>query len=48
MVRRGIIEIGYDYKIPEEDILKRLQDKLNMSMKQALEYIDMFKKQTAI
>lgn len=45
---RGIIEIGYDYKIPEEDILKRLQDKLNISMKQAQEYIDMFKKQTAI
>ena len=45
---RGIIETGYDYKIPENDILKRLQNKLNISMKQAQEYLDMFKKQTAL
>ena len=45
---RGIIETGYDYKIPENDILKRLQNKLNISMKQAQEYLDTFKKQTVI
>ena len=45
---RGIIETGYDYKIPENDILQRLQNKLNISVKQAQEYLDMFKKQTAI
>lgn len=45
---RGIIETGYDYKIPENDILKRLQNKLNISMKQAQEYLDMFKKQRAV
>ena len=45
---RGIIETGYDYKIPENDILKRLQNKLNISVKQAEEYLNMFKKQRAI
>ena len=45
---RGIIETGYDYKIPENDILQRLQNKLNISVKHAQEYLDMFKKQTAI
>ncbi len=40
---RGIIETGYDYKIPENDILKRLQIKLNISVKQAEEYLNMFK-----
>ena len=45
---RGIIETGYDYKIPENDILKRLQNKLNISVKQAEEYLNMFKKQRAV
>ena len=45
---KGIIEGGFDYKVPESDILKRLQSKLNLSMKQAQEYLDMFKKQTVV
>ena len=42
----GIIESGYDFKLPENDILARLQKKLDISLQQAQEYLNLFKKQT--
>lgn len=41
----GIIETGYDFKLSESDILIRLQTKLDISLQQAQEYLNMFKKQ---
>ena len=41
----GIIESGYDFELSENDILVRLQDKLDISLKQAQEYMKLFKKQ---
>lgn len=41
----GIIETGYDFDLSENDILVRLQDKLDISLKQAQEYMKLFKKQ---
>lgn len=41
----GIIETGYDFELSENDILVRLQDKLDISLKQAQEYMKLFKKQ---
>lgn len=43
---KGIVETGYDYGLSENDILKRLQEKLNLSLQMAQEYIRMFGKQT--
>lgn len=43
---RGIVEAGYDFKIPENDIFKRLQNKLNVSMQQGQEYLRVFRKET--
>ena len=40
---RGIIEIGYEYGRKESDILNRLQERLNISMDRAREYLDKFK-----
>ena len=42
----GIIELGYDFELPESDILARLQRKLDISLQQAQEYLNLFKKQT--
>ena len=43
---KGIVETGLDYGLSENDILKRLQEKLNLSLQMAQEYIKMFGKQT--
>ena len=43
---KGIIETGCEFGIPREDILSRLQKKLNVSMEQAQEYFSIFGKQT--
>lgn len=41
----GIIESGYDFELSEDDIVVRLQNKLDISLKQAQEYMNLFKKQ---
>ena len=41
---KGIIETGCEFGISKEDILSRLQKKLNVSMDQAQEYFSMFGK----
>lgn len=42
----GIIETGFDCGLSENDILERLQSKLNVSMQMAQEYLKQFGKQT--
>ena len=42
----GIIETGLDFGLSEEEILQRLQNKLNLSLQKAKEYFEMFGKQT--
>ena len=42
---RGIIETGLDFELSENDILIRLQRKLDISLRQAQEYLNLFKKQ---
>lgn len=42
----GIIETGLDLGLSENDILERLQHKLNVSLQKAQEYFEMFGKQT--
>lgn len=44
---KGIIEMGHDFGLSEEDILVRLQKKLNISLQKAQEYISAYKKQNA-
>ena len=41
---KGIIETGFDFGLSENDILERLQNKLNVSMQVAQEYLKMFGK----
>ena len=41
---RGIIETGHHFGVSENDILDRLQKKLNVSLEIAQEYLKMFKK----
>lgn len=41
----GMIETGYDFELSDNDILIRLQRKLDISLQQAQEYLNMFKKQ---
>ena len=41
----GIIESGYDFGLSEHDILVRLQKKLQITLEQAEEYMEMFGKQ---
>lgn len=43
---KGIIETGIEFGISDEAILERLQDKLNVSIQKAQEYLNMFGKQT--
>ncbi len=43
---KGIVETGFDFGLSENDILERLQKKLNLSLQMAQEYIKMFGKQT--
>lgn len=40
----GIIGTGLEYGASEEDILSRLQSKLNISLQKAQEYLDRFMK----
>lgn len=42
---KGIIETGYEFGLSEDDILTRLQKKLNVSLQKAQEYLSMFGKQ---
>lgn len=42
----GIIETGFEFGLSENDILKRLQDKLDISLQIAQEYLLKFGKQT--
>ena len=39
-----IIEMGYEFKLFEEEILTRLQKKLDVSLQKAQEYFKMFSK----
>ena len=41
---QGIIELGYEVHLSEDDILERLQRKLNVSIQTAQEYLNNFKK----
>ena len=41
----GIIESGYDFGLSEHDISVRLQKKLQITLEQAEEYMEMFGKQ---
>lgn len=43
---KGIIETGVDFGLPENEILDRLQNKLNLSLQAAQEYIKIFGKQS--
>lgn len=43
---RGIVDAGYDFEIPENDIFKRQQNKLNVSMQQGQKYLRIFRKET--
>lgn len=40
-----IIETGFEFGLSENDILERLQSKLNISLQKAQEYFNMFGKQ---
>lgn len=42
----GIIETGLEFGLSEEDILIRIQKKLNISLQEAQDYMDRFAKQT--
>ena len=42
---KEIVETGYEFDFSESDILVRLQRKLDISLPQAQEYLNMFKKQ---
>lgn len=41
-----IVETGFEFGLSESDILKRLQEKLDIPAQKAKEYLDMFGKQT--
>lgn len=41
---KGIVETGYEFGLSEEDILIRLQKKLDISLQKAQEYLIMFSK----
>ena len=43
---REIVETGYEFKFSDNDILERLQNKLNISLQTAQEYLEMFGNQT--
>lgn len=43
---KGIIETGLEFGLSEDDILTRLQNKLNVSLQKAQEYLLMFGRQT--
>ena len=41
-----IIDLGFEFGLSEDDILNRLQKKLDVPFQKAQEYLNMFKKQT--
>lgn len=43
---KGIVETGYDFGLPESDILERLQNNLKVSFQKAQEYLEIFGRQT--
>ena len=43
---KGIIEAGIEFGVSENDILERLQKKLNITLQVAQEYFQMFAKTT--
>ncbi len=43
---KGIVEAGADFGLSKNDILERLQNKLEISLHEAQEYLEMFGKQT--
>ena len=43
---KGIIETGIDFGLSEGELLRRLQDKLNITFESAQEYLEKFGKQT--
>ena len=43
---KGIVETGYEFGVSEADILKCLQQKLEISLQMAQEFLNMFGKQT--
>ena len=43
---REIVETGQEFKFSDNDILERLQNKLNISLQTAQEYLEMFGNQT--
>ena len=43
---KGIVETGYEFGLSEDDILARLQKKLNISLQKAQEYLTLFEKKT--
>lgn len=43
---KGIVETGFDFGLSEKDILERLQEKLDVSLQMAQEYLKRFGKQT--
>lgn len=42
----GIIETGLDFGLSEDELLSRLQDKLEIPYETAQEYLERFRKQT--
>lgn len=45
---KAIIELGFEFGLSEEEILDRLQKKLNISLQKAQEYFSMFAKKKVI
>jgi len=43
---KGMIEICLEMNLSKEDILRKLQDKLNISMQQASEYFEIYGRKT--
>ena len=43
---KGLIEICLEMNFSKEDILRKLQDKLNISMQQASEYFEIYGRKT--
>lgn len=41
---RGMIETGLDFGLSEDELLSRLQDKLNITIETAQEYLEKFGK----
>ncbi|MCM1536519.1 MAG: transposase, partial [Clostridium sp.] len=42
----GIIETGFDFGLSESDILEKLQQKMQISVEKAQEYLNLYRVQT--